>query len=98
MRRQKKTILWPVYFDSSKTRKKGRKVSRSNGVPNPKLEELRSAAERLGLKPQGEVKAAHPAIPRSNTGRVCVTQSGTKMQILTEIADEIATFRQRTRK
>lgn len=98
MRKQKKTIICPVYFDSSKTRKEGRKVPKNVAVPNPNLAEVQGAAERLGLKPEVEENAAHPAIPWRKTGRVWVQTRGTKTQVLMKIAKEIATIRQQTAK
>ncbi|MFQ6068583.1 MAG: signal recognition particle subunit SRP19/SEC65 family protein [Candidatus Bathyarchaeia archaeon] len=97
MQRQKKTILWPVYFDSSKTRKEGRKVSRNVAVPNPNLSELQRAAERLGLKPETELDVAHPAIPWRKTGRIWVQKTGTKAQTLMKIAKELVDIHQQTK-
>lgn len=98
MQKQKKAIVWPVNFDSSKTRKEGRKVPRSVAVSNPNLAELQRAAEQLGLKPEAEVNAAHPAVPWRKTGRIWVQKSGSKMQTLLKIAKEIVTIRQQTEK
>lgn len=98
MRKQKKIILWPVHFDSSKTRKEGRRVPKSVAVPKPNLAELQRAAEHLGLKPEADVNAAHPSIPWRKTGRIWVQKRGTKMQTLMKIAKEIVTIRQQTKK
>ncbi len=98
MRKQKKTILWPVYFDSSRTRKEGRKIPKSIGVPNPNLAELQRAAEGLKLKPEVEVNVTHSTIPWRKTGRVWVQKKGTKMQTLMKIAKEIIANRQQAKK
>ena len=98
MRKQKKAIVWPVYFDSSKTRKEGRKVPKSFAVSNPNLAELQRAAERLGLKPEAEVNAAYPTVPWRKTGRIQVQKSGSKMQTLLKIAKEVVAIRQQEKK
>ena len=98
MRKQKKTILWPVYFDSSKTRKEGRKVPKSIAVSNPNLAELQKAAEQLGLKPEAEVHVAHSAVSWRKTGRIWVQKSGSKMQTLMKIAEKIEATRQKAKK
>jgi signal recognition particle subunit SRP19 len=98
VRKQQKTILWPSYFDSSRTRKGGRKVPKSFGVPNPSIAELQGAAERLGMKPEIEVDATHPSSHWRKTGRILVQKKGTKAHIVTNIAREIATMRQKTKK
>lgn len=98
MRKQKKTILWPVYFDSSKTRKEGRKVPKNVAVLNPSLAELQQVAEHLGLKPEGDGNAAHPAIPWQKTGRIWIENKETKMQILMKTAKEIVAIRQQTKR
>lgn len=98
MRKQKKAIVWPVYFDSSKTRKEGRKIPKSVAVSNPNLAELQRAAEWLGMKPEVEVNAAHPIVPWRKTGRIRVQKSGLKMQTLLKIAKEIVAIRQQAKK
>ena len=98
MRKQKQTILWPVYFALSKTRKKGRKVPKSVAVPNPNLMELRKAAERLGLRSEAEAGATHPAIPWQKTGRIWVQKKATKTQTLMKMAREIVTIRKQKKK
>jgi signal recognition particle subunit SRP19 len=98
MRKQKKSIVWPVYLNSSETRKSGRKVPKNIAVPNPSFAEVQKAAIRLGLNPEAEVDAAHPAAPWRRTGRVFVESEGSKSQILIKIAKELRVMRQQTKK
>lgn len=98
MRKQKKTVLWPVYFDSSKKRREGRKVPKNIAVPNPTLSELQTAAERLRLKPEAELDVAYPATPWRKIGRIWVEKKGAKAQTLKKTAKEIATIRQQSKK
>jgi len=98
MRKQDKVMLWPVYFDRSRTKKEGRKVPKSIAVPNPRLKELRIAAEHLGLKPDAETDAAHPAIPWLKTGRLWVRKDKSKTSTLIKVADELVRVRQLEKK
>lgn len=98
MRKQGKVILWPVYFDRSRTKKEGRRVPKSLAVPNPRLKELQMAAEMLGLKPEVKADAAHPAIPWLKTGRLWVRKDKSKMNTLIRVADELARVRQLEKK
>jgi signal recognition particle subunit SRP19 len=98
MRKQKKTIVWPVYFDSSKTRKKGRKIPKNIAVPKPNLAEVQKAAEQLGLKPEAEVNIAHPATPWRKTGRIWIQLKEAKTLTLMKIAKEITSIRKQAKK
>ena len=98
MQKQKKMILWPVYFDSSRTRKEGRRVLKNVAVLTPNLDEIRRAAERLGLMSETEENVAHPAMPWRKTGRIWVQKKGTKMQILMKITKEIVAIRLKAQK
>jgi signal recognition particle subunit SRP19 len=98
VRKREKTVLWPSYLDSSKTRKEGRRVPKSNGVPNPNILELQRAAEKLGMKPELEADAAYPSAPLIKTGKILVQKKGTKTQTLMKIAKEIVVIRQQTKR
>ncbi|UCB60334.1 MAG: signal recognition particle [Candidatus Bathyarchaeota archaeon] len=98
MRKQKKKMLWPVYFDASRTRKEGRKVPKNAAIPNPSLDEIRRAVERLDLMPEVEAVGAHPAMPWRKTGRVWIQKEDMNGKVLLEIAKEIMASRQKTEK
>lgn len=97
MRKQKKTMLWPVYLDSSKTRGEGRKVPQSAGVSSPTLAEIQRAAENLGLAPEIDASRAHPKAPWKKSGRVWIGRSGSRRQNFRDIATEIVSMRQKPR-
>jgi signal recognition particle subunit SRP19 len=97
LRKQRERVLWPVYFDSSKTRREGRRISKALGTPKPSLKELVESAKRLGWEPEIEVEAAHPAIPWRRTGRISVQADGTKAQNLTRLANELKSLRRETK-
>jgi signal recognition particle subunit SRP19 len=97
MKKQETTILWPVYFDSSRTRSEGRKLPKNLAVSNLTLAELQAAAARLGLHPEIEADTAHSAIPWRKTGRIRIQKRHPKMQALAKIAKEVASIRREAR-
>jgi len=93
MRKQDKVVLWPVYFDSTKTRLEGRRVPKGLAVPTPTLEEIRKAAVLLGLRPETVSDAAHPSFSRQKTGLVTMPKKETKTQIMRKIAKKMLEMR-----
>jgi len=96
MRRQNNIFLWPVYFDSTKTRLEGRRVPKSLAIPSPKLGEIREAVERVGLRPEIVIDAAHPNFSWQKTGLLAIPKKGSKAEILREIAKELLNIRGET--
>ncbi|KAB5583670.1 signal recognition particle sec65 subunit [Coniochaeta sp. 2T2.1] len=64
-------ILYPVYFDASRSRAEGRRVSKSLAVANPLAVEIASACQKLRLNPVLEPTKLHPK-DWANPGRVRV--------------------------
>ena len=93
MRKQDKAIIWPAYFDQTKTRKKGRRVPRSQAVPSPKIEELEEAARRLGLKPELTADVGYPKVPWLKAGLMKVEKKTAKEQIIKNIARQLVKAR-----
>jgi len=93
MRKQEKYIIWPVYFDQNKTRGQGRRISKNQAQPTPRLEEIQKAAQKLGLQPEIKPELAHPAQPWQKTGMLLVSRKGSKQETLRKITREIATQR-----
>ena len=96
VRKKDKSVLWPLYFDSTKTRLEGRRVPKSLAVPAPKLGEVQKAVERIGLQPEVIMDAGHPSIPRQKTGLIVVPKRGTKTQILRKVAEELLKIRKQS--
>jgi len=96
MQKQNKIVLWPVYFDSTKTRLEGRRVPKSLATPSPKLEEIRKAVERVGLRPEIVIDAAHPNFSWQKTGLLAIPKKGSKTKILRKIAKELLNIRRQT--
>lgn len=93
VRRRDKILVWPVYLDSSKTRREGRRVPLKMGVNSPRLLELVEAAEKLGLEPEPNPDAAHPRTWWNKTGYVLVKGISKKSRILMELASKISEMR-----
>lgn len=93
MRKQNKIVLWPVYFDSTKTRLEGRRVPKKFATPSPKLEEVLKAVEKVGLQPEMLPDAAHPGAPWQKTGLLVVPKKDFKVKILRKIAKELLDIR-----
>jgi signal recognition particle subunit SRP19 len=93
MRKQDKAIIWPAYFDQTKTRKKGRRVPKSLAVQSPKIAEIAVAAERLGLEHELVPTAGYPKMPWIKTGMIMVEKKGSKEQVIEKIAKQILILR-----
>lgn len=61
--------LYPIYFDKSRTRTEGRRVSDELAVENPLAREMADAAASLGLQTVFEPDRIHPK-DWSNPGRI----------------------------
>lgn len=93
MQKKNKIILWPVYFDSTKTRTEGRKIPKSYAVQSPRIEELEKAVQRLGLQYQTVTNTAHSREPWRKTGSLIISKEGSKTQIMRRIAKMLPNIR-----
>jgi len=93
MQRKDKIILWPVYFDSTKTRAEGRKIPKGYAIQSPRIEELEKAVQRLGLRSQTITNAAHSREPWRKAGLLIVSKEGSKTQIMRRIAKVLPNIR-----
>ncbi len=93
MRKQDKIIIWPAYFDQSKTRKDGRRVSKSLAMQQPKIDEVTLAVQKLGLKHEVRPDAGYPKTPWIKTGMILVEKQGSKEQVITKIAGQLPKVR-----
>jgi len=90
VRKQEKVVIWPAYFDQSKTRKDGRRVSKSLSLHNPKIDEVELAVKKLGLKHEVVADASYPKTPWIKTGMILVEKQGSKEQVIQRIAGKIS--------
>jgi len=93
VRQQDKIIIWPAYFDSTKTRNDGRRVSKNLAVPSPRTIEVKEAAEKLGLTHELVADAGYAKTPWVKTGMVLVKKKGSKGQVVLLIAKQLVKMR-----
>jgi signal recognition particle subunit SRP19 len=93
MRKQDKAIVWPAYFDLARTRKEGRRVQKSLAVQSPKIQEIKEAAEKLGLTHEVAAETSYPKAPWVKTGMIMVEKKGSKEQTIKKIAEQLLKIR-----
>ncbi|MCX8154192.1 MAG: signal recognition particle protein Srp19 [Candidatus Bathyarchaeota archaeon] len=93
MRKQEKFIIWPAYFDQTKTRKEGRRVPKALAVPNPKIADVSEAAAKAGLKHEVSAEAAYPKTPWLQTGLIMIEKKGPKEQVILKVAKQLLKMR-----
>ncbi len=93
MRKQDKAIIWPAYFDQSKTRKEGRRVPKNLAVQSPRITEIMAAVTKLGLKHEVTAEAGYPKTPWAKTGMIMVEKTTSKEQLIQKIAKQLLKLR-----
>ena len=93
MRQQEKIIIWPAYFDSTKTRNDGRRVPKNLAVPSPRIAELKEAVDKLGLPHELVVDVGYPKTPWLKTGMILVKRKGSKGQMVLLVAKQLLKMR-----
>lgn len=88
-----RTIIWPVYIDSKKTKNDGRRISKKDAVSSPKLREISKAAEKLHLNPEVEKYKSYSRSWWESSGRVIVDKNTTKRETLVKISNMIKGMR-----
>jgi len=89
MRKQDKIIIWPAYFDQTKTRKNGRRVQKILAVQHPKILEIQEAAQKLGLDFEVAVDKGYSKTPWVKAGMLLVEKKGSKEQVISRIAKQL---------
>jgi signal recognition particle subunit SRP19 len=93
VRQQDKIIIWPAYFDSTKTRNDGRRVAKNLAVPSPRIVEVKEAAEKLGLTHELVADVGYAKTPWLKTGMVLVKKKGSKGQVVLLLARQLVKMR-----
>jgi signal recognition particle subunit SRP19 len=96
MRKQDRVIVWPVYFDATKTKAEGRRVPKNLAVPMPKLMEIKDAAERIGLQHEIVQDVGYPKVPWVKAGRLLVEKGRSKNETILRIAGQLSKTRTAT--
>lgn len=88
-----KTIIWPVYIDSEKSKKEGRRISKKDAVSAPKLREISNAAKKLNLNPEVENNKSYSRSWWESSGRVSVDKNIPKRELLLKLSNMIKGMR-----
>lgn len=83
----KSWVLWPEYFDSNLTRAQGRKVNKNLSVPDPSLEMLSKALQKLGVEFTLEEEKSYPSEWHLKKGRALVPITIAKSQLLVKVGE-----------
>jgi signal recognition particle subunit SRP19 len=84
-------VLWPEYFDSSRTRAEGRRVKKSMAISEPQMSMLVKAVEKLGLQYKVEEGKSYPGAWWSKQGLLLVENNMPKSQLLPKVAEMLKT-------
>jgi signal recognition particle subunit SRP19 len=84
-----KYVIYPLYFDRTVSRLKGRKVSQKHAVEKPSLETIAKAAKSLGFNPILEKNATHSSTPWKKEGRILIEKKGPKTKLLLQLSNRL---------
>ncbi len=93
LRQQDKIIIWPAYFDASKTRRQGRQVSKNLAVGVPRAQEVKEAADKLGFASEIVPDVAYSKVSNVKTSMILIKKRGPKNQAVKNIARQIVQMR-----
>jgi len=93
LRKQDKIIMWPAYFDATRTRRDGRRVPKNVAVNIPRISEIKDATDKLRLKSELIADVAYPKIPGLKTGMLLVEKKQSKDRTIKEIAGQLQKIR-----
>ena len=89
MRKRNQIIIWPIYFDSTKTKSQGRKIPKKFGKPFPTLDKIEKAVMDINLSYNIVSDVAYPSIPWKKTGYLIIEKRKSKNKIIKEIAKKL---------
>ena len=89
MRRRDEIVLWPAYFDLTKTRSQGRRVPRRLAKANPSIDDIAKALESLSVPYRIVRDAAYPRVPYERKGMILVKKIMPKNKFIKEVAAKI---------
>lgn len=98
MRRNGRMIVWPAYFDLTRTRNDGRRVPKYLAIPSPKILQIREAAQKLGLHHELVLDACHPKTPWLKTGMLLVKKKEPKSKAIRKIAEQLVKIHGQTQR
>jgi len=89
MKDENRTIIWPAYLDSKKTKSEGRKIPKQHAVSSPKLREITQAAKKLRLNPSVEKYKSYPSSWWEGSGRIIIDRNMSKREVLIKLSNLI---------
>mgnify|MGYP000122182947 CR=1 FL=1 len=78
-------VLYPVYFDRSVSRKKGRRVAVNLAVEKPRVDEIERVLQKADISCAVE-KKTHPSYWFSSQGRILVSKTSSKEKLIKSVA------------
>ena len=88
-RQDNKFIIYPIYFDATRSRKDGRRVPKKLSIEKPTIIDISKAAKNLGYNPVLQQNSSHPKYNWRNDGRILVDKKGSKNSMITQIAKSL---------
>ena len=88
-RDENKYVIYPLYFDRTISRLKGRKIAKKYAVEKPLLENIVKAAQSLKLNPIIEKNGTHSSAPWKKEGRILIEKEGPKTKLLIQLANRL---------
>ncbi len=88
-KKERKKVLWPVYFDLHRKRSEGRRVPKGLAVENLEIPEIARAIKSMGLEYEVDYDARYPAFWWRESGRVLVKTDMKKEKLLKKAAEII---------
>jgi signal recognition particle subunit SRP19 len=84
-----KAVIWPANLDSTKSRKRGRKLAKGSALQTPRLEELGDAANQLSIKHEVVAGKSRPSTWWEKGGYLIVPKATPQSKLLHSLASEI---------
>ena len=82
-------VLWPEYFDSSRSRSQGRRVPKELSIQNPQMENIIKAVDTLQLGHKMEEGKSYPAAWWNKQGLLLVENNMPKNELLIKVAQKL---------
>jgi signal recognition particle subunit SRP19 len=84
-----KAVIWPANLDSTKSRKRGRKLAKGSALQTPRLEELGDAANQLSIEHEVVAWKSRPSTWWEKGGYLIVPKATPQSKLLHSLASEI---------
>ncbi len=84
-----KAVIWPANLDSTKSRKRGRKLAKGSALQTPRLEELGDAANQLSIEHGVVAGKSRPSTWWEKGGYLIVPKATPQSKLLHSLASEI---------